>query len=111
MASNNSEEWVTKLQESLTDLKISSVNVESKLDQLQQGLQKLEIAMDAMKDVTSTQETRIQLLESHCARIPRALNEDFALMKAQLRNYNRVIWIIATTVAALVAQNVFKMVM
>ena len=66
MASNSSEEWVTKLQEALTDLKISSVNVESKLDQLQQGLQKLEIAMDAMKDVTSTQETRIQLLESIC---------------------------------------------
>ena len=107
----NSEEWVAKLQEALTDLKISSVNVESKLDQLQQGLQKLEVAMDAMKDVTSTQETRIQLLESHCSRIPERLNEDFALMKAQLRNYNRVIWIISTTVAALVAQNVFKMVM
>ena len=111
MPSSNNEEWVVKLQEALTDLKISSVNVESKLDQLQQGFHKLEVAMEAMKDVTSTQETRIQLLEAHCARIPDRLNEDFALVKAQLKNYNRAIWIIATTVAALVAQNVFKIMM
>ena len=41
MAPVSVDDWVTRLQDALTELKVSSSNVESRLDQIQQGMQKL----------------------------------------------------------------------
>ena len=107
MANGSTEEWIVKLQDSLTDLKLTATNLDTKLDQLTLGLTKLETAMDSIKNVTSNQETRLQLLESHCARIPERLNEDFALMKSQLRSYRQFLWMSSTVLVGLILKTLY----
>ena len=107
--SNAGSEWSQKLQDSLTEIKISSANVEARLDQLMIGMQKLETSLEEMKNITSNQETRLQLLESHCSRIPNALGEDFAIMKSQLSSYRRASWMVASVVVGLVIKTFFDM--
>ena len=108
--SNGSSEWVAKLQDSLTEIKVSSANVEARLDQLVVGMNKLEISLDDMKNITSNQETRIQLLEAHCSRIPNALGEDFAVMKSQLSMYRKISWMIISVLVGLVVKTFFDLV-
>jgi chromosome segregation ATPase len=100
--SNGGSEWASKLQDSLTEIKISSAQVSAQLEQLMQGMQKLESSLDEMKNITSNQETRLQLLESHCARIPQTLAEDFAVMKSQLSMYRKLSWMVISVVTGLV---------
>ena len=99
-------ESISKIQDTLTDLKVSSGNVEAMLDQLQAGFLKLEAAMDNMKDTTSSQETRLQLLEVHCSRIPEQLSEDLALLKSQVKTYQKGVWLIATIVTGMILQSI-----
>ena len=102
---SNTSEWISKLQDALTQLQISSANVEQKLDQLSSDIQKLEASMADMKNVTSSQETRITLLEqaakNQAEKIPVTLVEDLALMKAQLKNYQRFLWLVTSAVVGL----------
>ena len=107
--SSASSEWVGKLQDSLTEIKISSANVEARLEQLMAGMNKLEISLDDMKNITSNQETRIQLLEAHCSRIPSALGEDFAVMKSQLSMYRKISWMVISVVVGLVVKTFFDL--
>ena len=107
MANGNTEEWLVKLQDSLTDLKLSATNLNTKLDQLTISISKLETSMEDMKNITSNQETRIQLLEAHCARIPGRLNEDFALMKSQLKGYRQFLWMSSTVLVGLILKTIY----
>jgi len=108
--SSASAEWVGKLQESLTEIKVSSAKVDEKLEQLMLGMQKLDAALEDMKNITSNQETRLQLLEAHCSRIPPALGEDFAVIKSQLAMYRKVSWMIISVVTGLVIKTLFDLV-
>ena len=47
MANGSTEEWLVKLQDSLTDLKIASSNVEQKLDVIQAGFEKIDATIQA----------------------------------------------------------------
>ena len=107
--SNGGSEWAVKLQESLTEIKVSSANVEAKIEQLMVGMNKLETSLDDMKNITSNQETRLQLLESHCARIPQTLAEDFAVMKSQLSMYRKLSWMVISVVTGLVVKTFFDL--
>jgi len=102
---SNTSEWIGKLQDALTQLQISSANVEQKLDQLSSVIEKLEVSMVDMKNITSSQETRITLLEqeskNQASKIPTTLVEDLALMKAQLKNYQRFLWLVTSAVVGL----------
>ncbi len=111
MANGNIEEWLSRLQESLTDLKMSAVNLDTKLDQLTASISKLEASVDDMKNVTSNQETRIQLIEAHCARIPQKLNEDLVLLKSKINGYQRFLWIVTTSVVGLILKVMYDSVM
>ena len=42
MANGSVEEWLIKLQDALTDLKIATTSVETKLDQLKQSLDNMQ---------------------------------------------------------------------
>ena len=99
-------ESISKIQDALTDLKVSSGNVEAMLDQLQTGFLKLEAAMDNMKDTTSSQETRLQLLEMGCSKIPDRLSEDLTLLKSQVKTYQKGVWLIATIVTGMILQSI-----
>jgi len=107
MANGNTEEWLIKLQDSITQLMLSSSSVESKIDQVVDSVAKLEKSMEDLKNITSNQETRIQLLESHCARIPERLNEDFALMKSQLKSYRQFLWMTSSILIGLVLKTLY----
>jgi uncharacterized phage infection (PIP) family protein YhgE len=98
---NNTTEWVTKLQDALNKLQLSSANVELKIDQLKDSFEKLDAAMQELKNITNNQETRVVLLEEKTARIPELLGEDLALIKAQLKTYQRFLWLVAGSVVGL----------
>tara|TARA_Y100000310_G_scaffold245477_1_gene250461 strand:- start:5375 stop:5713 length:339 start_codon:yes stop_codon:yes gene_type:complete len=98
---NNTTEWVTKLQDALNQLQLSSASVELKIDQLKDSVEKLDIAMQELKSITNNQETRVVLLEEKTARIPELLGEDLALIKAQLKTYQRFLWLVAGSVVGL----------
>jgi len=108
--SNASTEWVSKLQDSLAEIKVSSARVDEKLEQLMVGVAKLETSLEDMKSITSNQETRLQLLEAHCSRIPAALGEDFAVMKSQLAAYRKVSWMVISVVTGLVIKTFFDLI-
>ena len=108
-----SDEWIAKLQESLTDIKVSVGSVDSKLDQLSEQVKKLEGGFESLKTVTNSQETRIALLEeklSNCSQlIPENLVEDFALVKAQLKSYQKFLWMTSSVLVGLVIKMLFDM--
>ncbi len=93
---------LSKLTDSMTDLKVSFGNIEAKLDQMQDGMNKLETSMKKVEEITSNQETRLQLLESANSRIPDNLNEELALMKSQLSAYQKFLWLLATSIVGIV---------
>ena len=107
------DEWLSKLQESLTDIKVSVGAVDTKLDQLSVSVQKLEAGFEVLKSVTNSQETRIALLEAkleNCSQlIPENLVEDFALIKAQSRSYQKFLWMTTSVVVGLVIKMLFDM--
>ena len=48
---NNTTEWVTKLQDALNKLQLSSASVELKIDQLKDSFEKLDAAMQELKNI------------------------------------------------------------
>tara|TARA_B100000700_G_scaffold331403_1_gene463825 strand:- start:827 stop:1174 length:348 start_codon:yes stop_codon:yes gene_type:complete len=106
MANGNTEDWLVKLQDALTDLKIVTTNVESKLDQLKEGMEKIEVSMSELSGVTARQETRLSILEEKyesCSKlIPMGLGEDLAIMKSQVKTLNRVLWIVSTCIIGII---------
>ena len=106
-------EWIAKLHESLTEIKILASNVDTKLDQLSLSVQKLEAGFEDLKTVTNSQETRLALLEerwNYCSSmLPENLNEDIVLMKSQLHSYQKFTWMLSATVMGLLVKFVFDM--
>lgn len=109
----STEDWAVKLHDGLTELKILTSNVVSKIDQLTASVDKLEKAFDELKDVSANQETRLTVLEERLSTchtmIPKNLSEDFALMKSQLSGYKQFSWLVGTTVTGLVIKLIFDM--
>tara|TARA_A100001011_G_C14081513_1_gene744697 strand:+ start:553 stop:894 length:342 start_codon:yes stop_codon:yes gene_type:complete len=106
-------DWIPKLQESLTEIKILAANVDTKLDQLQGSVTKLEAGFEDLKTVTNSQETRLALLEAkldNCSQmIPENLVEDFALIKARSKSYQKFLWMTSSVVIGLVIKTLFDM--
>ena len=111
MDNGNAEGWLIKLQDALTDLKVTTTSVETKLDQLKQSLDNMQTSVAVLTDASNSQETRIQLLEAACAKIPKTINEDIVLIKAQLSGYQKFLWLVTATVVGIVAKLVFPVVM
>jgi len=111
--SNTNSEWVSKLQDSLTEIKISSANVESKIEQIVIAIQKLEMSIDDMKNTTASQDTRLALLEERlnsCSSIiPDNLVEDFAIIKSQITSYRKLSWMVSSVVTGLVIKMFFDL--
>jgi chromosome segregation ATPase len=102
---SNTTEWITKLQDTLTTLQLSSVSVEQKLDQVKDSVDKLESSVADMKSAAAGQETRLSLLEEKCKtfrnEIPVNLSEQLVLIRSQLKTYSRFLWIVAGGIVAL----------
>ena len=100
-----STEWVSKLQDAITEIKISSANIEQKLDQMKEDFAKVEAAIAKTSEITAAQEVRLTLLEEKQLAIqqslPRNLSEEFAIMKSTLSNYQKFLWIVASGVVGL----------
>jgi predicted nucleic acid-binding Zn-ribbon protein len=111
VANGSSTEWMVKLQESLNDLKIGSVGILNKLDQLSENVTKLDVTIEGLKNISSSQETRLSVLEAQvkasCERVPENLNEEFVLMRAQLKNYQKFLWIVAAGLIAVAIKMIF----
>ena len=105
--------WVSKLQDSITEIKISSANIDQKLDQMKDDFAKVEEAIAKLSDVTTRQEVRLTLVEEKQAVIqsflPQNLNEDMAIMKATIANYQKFLWILASGVVGLVLKTIMEM--
>jgi len=108
-----STEWVSKLQDAITEIKISSANIDQKLDQMKDDFAKVEELISKLTDITARQEVRLTLLEEKQAVIqgslPRNLNEDLAIMKATISNYQKFLWILTSGVIGLVLKTLLEM--
>jgi chromosome segregation ATPase len=108
-----SSEWVSKLQDAITEIKISSANIEQKLDQIKDDFAKVEEFISKLSDITSKQEVRLTLLEEKQGVIqgslPKNLNEDMAIMKATIANYQKFLWILASGVVGLLLKTLLEM--
>jgi hypothetical protein len=108
MANGNQEEWLIKLQDSLTDLKITTSSVETKLDQLKESFDDMQDAVSLLTSTSNTQETRISLLELACSKIPPTILEDVAIMKSQLRFYQKFMMLITGSIVGIIFKLVFS---
>ena len=103
--------WQSKLQDSLTEIKILASNVDSKLDALSVSVQKLEQGFEELKNLTNNQETRIALLEQRLdtchGMIPPNLSEDVALLKSQIGSYQKFTWALTTGLLGVFVKFVF----
>jgi uncharacterized coiled-coil protein SlyX len=108
-----SSEWVSKLQDSITEIKISSANIDQKLDQMKEDFTKVEESIAKLSDISGKQEVRLTLLEEKQAVIqgylPQNLNEDMAIMKATIANYQKFLWILTTGVIGLLLKTLLEM--
>jgi chromosome segregation ATPase len=100
-----SSEWVSKLQDSITEIKISSANIDQKLDQMKEDFARVEVSIAKLLDTTAQQEVRLTLVEEKQMaiqqNIPKNLNEDMAIMKATIANYQKFLWVLASGVVGL----------
>lgn len=118
MSDNNYEakasaEWVSKLQDAITEIKISSANIDQKLDQMKDDFAKVEESIARLTDLSSRQEVRITLLEEKQAviqqHLPQNLNEDMAIMKATIANYQKFLWLLASGVVGLILKTLVEL--
>jgi uncharacterized coiled-coil protein SlyX len=111
--SKASAEWVSKLQDAITEIKISSANIDQKLDQMKEDFAKIEEFISKLSDITSRQEVRLTLLEEKQGVIqnslPQNLNEDLAIMKATIANYQKFLWILTSGVVGLLLKTLLEM--
>lgn len=111
--SKASAEWVSKLQDAITEIKISSANIDQKLDQMKEDFAKVEEFISKLSDITSKQEVRLTLLEEKQgviqSSLPQNLNEDIAIMKSTIANYQKFLWILASGVVGLLLKTLMEM--
>jgi peptidoglycan hydrolase CwlO-like protein len=115
MANGSPEEWLVKLQESLTQLTIASANVEQKLDVIQAGFEKIERSVEALSSSTAKQEIKISILEQKIAELksqqPKNISEEFAVIKSQVSGFQKIMWLVSTSIVGLVIKAMHDMLM
>lgn len=105
--------WVSKLQDAITEIKISSANIDQKLDQMKDDFSKVEASISKLSDITARQEVRITLIEEKQSAIqrnlPQNLSEDMAIMKTTLANYQKFLWIVSSGVIGLLLKTIMEL--
>jgi tetrahydromethanopterin S-methyltransferase subunit B len=99
------EDDIKQLNNTLHSLKVDTQTIVVKMDQIYDSIEKLEKTVETISQAVSSQEKRLTVLEQG---IPRNLIEDLALVKNAQQTYNKLLWIIATGVAAALMQAFFK---
>ncbi len=102
-----SDEKISELNQSLSELKVNTHTIVVKMDQIYDSIEKLEKTVETISTAVSSQEKRITVLEQS---LPKNLIEDLALVKNAQQTYNKLLWIIATGVAAALMQSFFKII-
>jgi len=101
------EDSISHLNETLNELKVNTHTICVKMDQIYDSIEKLEKTVETISTAVSTQEKRITILEQG---IPKNLIEDLALLKSAQQTYNKLLWVVATGVAAALMQSFFKII-
>ena len=101
------EDSIIHLNETLNELKVNTHTICVKMDQIYDSIEKLEKTVETISTAVSTQEKRITILEQG---IPKNLIEDLALLKSAQQTYNKLLWVVATGVAAALMQSFFKII-
>jgi tetrahydromethanopterin S-methyltransferase subunit B len=96
---------IKQLNNTLHSLKVDTQTIVVKMDQIYDSIEKLEKTVETISQAVSSQEKRLTVLEQG---MPRNLIEDLALVKNAQQTYNKLLWIIATGVAAALMQAFFK---
>lgn len=99
------EDDIKQLNNTLHSLKVDTQTIVVKMDQIYDSIEKLEKTVETISQAVSSQEKRLTVLEQG---MPRNLIEDLALVKNAQQTYNKLLWIIATGVAAALMQAFFK---
>lgn len=100
-----SEEGLTQLNENLNEVKVNTHTLVIRMEQIYDSIEKLEKTVETISQAVSSQEKRLTVLEQG---IPKNLIEDIVLLKSSQQAYNKLLWIVATGVAAALMQAFFK---
>jgi hypothetical protein len=101
------EESFKEINDSLNELKVNTHTIVVKMDQIYDSIEKLEKTVEAISHAVSSQEKRLTVLEQG---VPKNLIEDLVILKSSQQTYNKLLWIIATGVAAALMQSFFKII-
>ena len=101
------DEALDHLNKSLNELKVNTHTIVVKMEQIYDSIEKLEKTVETISTAVSTQEKRLTILEQG---VPKNLIEDLTLLKSAQQTYNKLLWIIATGVAAALMQSFFKII-
>ena len=77
-------------------------------DQLKESFDDMQDAVSLLTSTSNTQETRISLLELACSKIPPTILEDVAIMKSQLRFYQKFMMLITGSIVGIIFKLVFS---
>lgn len=98
-----SDEAIKELSIMLTELKLSTERMASKLEQTCDSIERLERSIHRIDNAVSSQERRVIILEQ---RVPENLLQDLALMKDSQEVQKKIMWGIITAVLATWARTV-----
>lgn len=79
----------------MMEIKLSTERMTNKLEQLGDGIQKLESSVNRIDNALTSQERRLIILEQS---IPKDLLQDLALIKNSLDTHTKLIWLVGGAV-------------
>ena len=111
MSNGSTEEWVARLSDDLTEIKIASASVSQKLDVIKEGFEKIEKSIESLTSATAKQETRISILEQKIKELqsnnPQGISEDVAIIKSQINGYQKLMWVVSTSIIGLLIKTAY----
>ena len=91
MEESNLEYAVRELTESIHEIKLNTERLVTKLEQVNDNIEKLEASVEDLHMSLSEQDRRLTVLEQM---IPPNLLQDFAIMKQTQGTFTRLLWIL-----------------
>ena len=95
-----------ELETVMVEVKLSTERMTTKLEQLGDGIEKLEASISRIDSALSSQERRLIIVEQS---IPRDLLQDLALMKNSISMHTRLIWLVGGAAISGWAKTLFNL--
>jgi hypothetical protein len=107
MDHNGLEYAVRELTESIHEIKLNTERLVTKLEQVNDNIEKLEVSVETLHKSLSEQDRRLTKLEQM---IPRNLLEDVALLKQNQSTVTKILWLLGGGTLTALGDTLLKMI-